>query len=332
MSTRDHPPALSPRHLVGADALDCAWLQNCFSLACQMRDHPSDYATALKGKVVATLFFQASTRTRLGFHRAALGLGAQVIGCESVVSTRSSDETAESLADSAQVVSELSDVIILRHYVSGAASTASVHARVPVINAGDGSNEHPTQAIADAWLMTRHLGDLREACVGIVGDPGARVLRSLLMVLAHLSVGKVLFLVPPMLPIGNSAVSAVNVSLPADIRYLLVSQGIDFDFRSDVRDLLSECDAIEMLPVQVPTLEALPMLPIRPDYKTPERFVVTQAKVLQTASRCILLHPGPRHDELDADTDTLANSLYFEQVRAGQFAKMAILQMIGGGQ
>ncbi len=332
MKAQSHPSAAPLQHLISTGGLGCDWLERCFKLAGEVQEHPDDYSAALRGKVIATLFFQPSTRTRLGFQRAALALGAQTIGCESIVSTRASAETAESLADSARVLSELCDLLVLRHYISGAALTASVAATVPVINAGDGSNEHPTQSIADAWIMQRRLGGLRGATIGIVGDPGARVLRSLLTVMVHLSVGKVLFLIPPMLPISNLAVSAVNISLPPDIRYLLMSRGTAFDFRSDVRELLSECDAIEMLPVRVPTLEALPEQPIRPDYKTPERFVVTRAKLVETSTRCILLHPGPRHDELDPDTDAVPNSLYFEQVREGHFARMAILQMVGGSR
>jgi aspartate carbamoyltransferase catalytic subunit len=272
------------------------------------------------------MFFQPSTRTRLGFESAALRLGARVTGFADPTTTRSVDYIAESFEDSVRVVSELTDVIVIRHHIAGAGRRAAAVARVPIVNGGDGSNEHPTQALADAWLMHRRLGGLDGAVVGLVGDPGTRVFRSLVLVLVRLGVSKVLFLVPPNLPLdGRPHDALLHTTLPGDVRAMLDRAGVGCEFRNDVTDLLIEADAIEMMPVEVPALEADPASLRKRPYTTPERFRITAAKMVSTASKALILHPGPRRDELHPDVDELPNGLYFEQISESLFMRMAVL-------
>lgn len=315
------------QHLVSSRSLTRGQLHALFAMATEMRaTSSSDLAAVLNGRVLAVLFFQPSTRTRLGFEASALRLGAGVIGFSDLTTTRSVDYCGESLEDTVRVVAELANGIVIRHYLSGAARRAASVSRVPVVNGGDGSNEHPTQAISDAWLMHRRLGDVRGATVGLVGDPGTRVLRSLALTLIALGASKLLYQVPDSLPLVTAGGSGVvHATLPADLRAALDKAGIAYEFRSDVCDILTEADALEILPVNIAALEAIPTSLSKNPYVTPERFRITRQKLLATKSRTLVFHPGPRADELDPDTDDNPNSMYFEQVREAQFVRMAIL-------
>lgn len=317
----------APRHLVSSRNLTVDGIREFFTRADEFRVRAfAELPQTLSGQVLGVLFFQPSTRTRLGFEASAVRLGARVIGFADVSTTRSVDYTAESLEDTIRVVAELADGVVMRHFLSGAARRAAAVSRVPVVNGGDGTNEHPTQALSDAWLMHRRLGGLDNAVIGLVGDPGTRVLRSLAVTLATLGVGKLLFQVPPVLPlVGTESGGIVDTTLPSDIRSVLEAAGVPFEFRSDIRDVLAEADALEMLPVDIPALEAHPKSLSKSLYVTPERFRVTREKIESVASRTLLFHPGPRADELDADTDNLVNSVYFEQVRESTYMRMAVL-------
>jgi aspartate carbamoyltransferase catalytic subunit len=286
-------------------------------------------AMILKGMILAVLFFQPSTRTRLGFEAAALRLGGKVTGFADPGSTRSVDYIAETLDDTVRVVSEFSDAIVLRHYVSGAGRRASQAAHCPVINGGDGANEHPTQALSDAWLMHRRCGGLSGLVVGLVGDPGTRVLRSLVYLLARLQVRRLLFLVPPSVPFqADPAQKYVHTTLPADLVMALKAAGTAYEFRSDVTELLEEADAIEMMPIDVPALEADPRSLAPHGYVTPERYRVTASKIRAIASKALILHPGPRKDELHTDVDSLPSGLYFDQVADAIYLRMAVLEIL----
>jgi aspartate carbamoyltransferase catalytic subunit len=249
-----------------------------------------------------------------------------VTGFSDPSTTRSVDYIAEPLEDTVQVVGGLCDVMVIRHHMAGAARRAANLAGVPVINGGDGSNEHPTQALADAWLMSRRLGSLRGGVVGLVGDPGTRVLRSLVLTLIQMDIGKLLFVVPPNLPISAlEYFGAVHTTLPPDLRVVLDNSSINYEFRSDVRELLDEADAVYMMPVNIPALDADPKSLSKRQQSTPERYRVTAAKIKSTRSRSLIMHPGPRSEELHPNVDDLPNGLYFDQVRESVFLRMAVL-------
>jgi len=316
-----------PPHLVAAADLAPAHVEQLLARAAQLREMPARHAlTLLDGAIVATLFFQPSTRTRLGFEAAALRLGARVTGFADPSTSRSVDYIGESLEDTARVVSELSDALVLRHYVTGAARSAARAAVCPVINGGDGSNEHPTQALSDVWTMTRRLGGLKGSVIALVGDPGTRVLRSLVHLLARLEVKRLLFLVPPAAPLLLRDLDAVtHTSLPADLAALLQKTNTAYEFRSDVTELLAEADAIEMMPIDVPSLESHPGALNSHVYVTPERYRITADKIRTVGSKALILHPGPRKDELHPDVDDTPGGLYFEQVKDSLYLRMAVL-------
>jgi aspartate carbamoyltransferase catalytic subunit len=319
-----------PRHLVATADLSTADVERLLAEAARLRETPPKRArTLLDGAIVATLFFQPSTRTRLGFEAAALRLGARVTGFADPSTSRSVDYIGESLEDTARVVSELSDALVLRHYVTGAARRAAYAAVCPVINGGDGSNEHPTQALSDVWTMTRHLGGLGGAVVALAGDPGTRVLRSLVHLLARLEVKRLLFLVPSAAPLIMAGADAVtHTSLPADLTAVLEESGTAYEFRSDVTELLAEADVIEMMPIDVPSLETHPSALSSHVYVTPERYRITAAKIRAVGSKALILHPGPRKDELHPDVEGTPGGLYFEQVKDSLYLRMAVLTQL----
>jgi aspartate carbamoyltransferase catalytic subunit len=314
-----------PKNFISVGDLDNAQIYKLFERCDELICTPRADLGQMARKTVALLFFQPSTRTRLGFASACADLGATAIGFESLLSSRASDATAETVADTVRAVSELCDMLVIRHFASGMANVASSVARVPVINAGDGTNEHPCQALSDIRMMDRRLGGILGKTIGIIGDPGARVLRSVILGLVALGVGKLLFLIPPTLPIRDEGITAVNVTLPADISLFISKARIQFDFVADIESLLRSCDAIEMMPVNISPLEAEPQ-GLKFKYQaTPERFRLTRRKIIESASHCLIFHPGPRSDELDADTDDLENSMFRTQVREGHYFRMAIM-------
>ncbi|MGF7234452.1 MAG: aspartate/ornithine carbamoyltransferase family protein [Frankia sp.] len=318
-----------PGHLVSAADLSDTQIGHLFGRASVMRSLPRrDARSLLEGFLLGVLFFQPSTRTKLGFEAAAIRLGAGVTGFADSNTTRSVDYVGETLDDTVRVVSELSDVIVMRHYVAGAGRRASCIASCPVINGGDGSNEHPTQALSDAWLMHERLGGLRGAVVGLVGDPGTRVLRSMVHVLARLRVKQLLFLVPPNAPFRTDCPGFLHTTLPADLRATLDAFGVHYGFRSDVLELLDEADAIEMMPIDIRALEIDPHALTLRQQVTPERFRITASKIHATGSGALILHPGPRKDELHPDVDELPGGLYFEQIPQSVYLRMAVLAQL----
>ena len=321
------------RHLLAMEDLDRDEILSIFDVATSLEhEREKIRSRSLLGKTVAVMFFQPSTRTRLGFEVAALRLGAKIIGFADPASSSSVDFRSETLEDAVRVVSEMADIVIVRHFRTGAASRAAAASKAPVINAGDGTNEHPTQALSDIWAITRRLGNLSKLTIGIMGDPNTRVLRSLTFGLIKLGVGRILFLIPPGFAFALEERSdLVHASLPEDIKLALGANGTPYSFCSSLEDLLVQCNAIEMMPVAVPSLERDPQ-ELRPiAYSTPERFRLTADKIAKASSRALILHPGPRSDELDTSVDQTPNSLYFAQVSDAILMRMSILEWISDG-
>ncbi|MFF1659154.1 aspartate carbamoyltransferase [Streptomyces sp. NPDC058255] len=323
-----------PRHLTSVRDLRSEQIDPLFRAADEFSIMPVQESRKLfPDAVLGVMFFQPSTRTRLGFEAAAHRLGAHVLGFADPATSRSVEYTAESLEDTAHVVGNLCDIAVIRHFVHGAARRAASACAVPLINGGDGSNEHPTQALSDVWLMQRRLGGIAGLVVGVIGDPSTRVFRSLLLLLAGMNVGKVLFLVPPVFDFSHVGRSDfVHTSLPGDIERVLTQQGVCFEFRSTVEELLEEADVIEMMPIDIPSLEADPRSLAKQAYATPERFRLTAEKIEATHSKAIVLHPGPRSDELHPDTDRLDNSLYFQQASDSVHLRMAVMAVLLRGR
>lgn len=261
----------------------------------------ADLASArhlLDGRVVCTAFFEPSTRTRLSFESAAHRLGAHVIGFSDPATTSSSK--GETLEDTIRILSGYADCIVMRHPQKGAATRAAAVASVPVINAGDGPGEHPTQTLLDLYTMQRHHGELSGLKVGLIGD---------------LKFGRTVHsLIPALHRLGSKtfSVAAPGLDLPADLAKGTEPLTLD--------EAANQCDVLYVTRIQKERFAEAA------DYEAAKGTLRIDAALLaRTRSKAIILHPLPRVDEIASDVDALAAAKYFEQARNGVPVRMAVL-------
>jgi aspartate carbamoyltransferase catalytic subunit len=305
------PSSLPLRHLLSASDLTIDDVDGF----CQSADEFETglVSDLLAGRTIAHLFFQSSTRTRLGFEAATVALGGHAIGMEDMSSSRSNASIGETLEDCAAVISRLCDGIVVRHHETGAAARMAAKSVVPVVNAGDGWNEHPSQALIDIYAMRRGLGTLRGTTIAFGGDPRGRVVRSFIQLLRLEAPKEVMFCVPP------------HYGVPADIVDALRENQIRYSTIAEIKVALANCHAIMMTPYDMSAIGE----PADSDYvaphHTPDHFVITPEKIEATRSQSLIYHPLPRFDEIHPACDALPNAMYFEQVRLSKFMRMAVL-------
>jgi aspartate carbamoyltransferase len=265
----------------------------------------------LKGKILATLFFEPSTRTRLSFEAAMQRLGGGVISLGSLES--SSVAKGESLTDTAQTVAQYADVIVLRHPRQGSAKEAAEAVSVPVINAGDGAGQHPTQALLDMYTIRKELGSLKNLKVCLAGDlKYGRTVHALAEVLSLFG-ARLCFVSPSML------------RMPEEITAGLRSRGIEVTETEDLLQAASLSDLVYMTRIQKERFSDLGEYErVRGSYVINNRFLS------QLKKEITLMHPLPRVDEIHPEVDGYAGSAYFRQMRNGVFIRMALLAMIFG--
>ena len=265
----------------------------------------------LKGKILATLFFEPSTRTRLSFEAAMQRLGGGVISLGSLES--SSVAKGESLTDTAQTVAQYADVIVLRHPRQGSAKEAAEAVSVPVINAGDGAGQHPTQALLDMYTIRKELGSLKNLKVCLAGDlKYGRTVHALAEVLSLFG-ARLYFVSPSML------------RMPEEITAGLRSRGIEVTETEDLLQAASLSDLIYMTRIQKERFSDLG------EYERIKgSYVINNRFLSQLKKEITLMHPLPRVDEIHPEVDRYAGSAYFRQMRNGVFIRMALLAMIFG--
>lgn len=265
----------------------------------------------LEGRVVATLFFEPSTRTRLSFESAVNRLGGRVIGFTD--SSSSSVSKGESLKDTILTVSNYSDLIVMRHPLEGSARYASEVATVPVINAGDGANQHPTQCLLDLFSIQKTQGTLENLKISLVGDlKYGRTVHSLLMAMSHFN------------PTFNF-ISPEELKLPEEYKLFLESKGIAFNEYSELAENIKDSDIIYMTRVQRERF-ADPL-----EYEKVKNVYILKNKMLEgTKDTLRVLHPLPRVNEISTDVDTSHKAYYFPQALNGVFTRQAIMSKILG--
>ena len=307
----------SKSHIISMHDISKAELENIFKQSDEMRlANPGKINQLLQGKKVGLLFFQPSTRTRFSFESAMLNLGGNVLGFSDSKTTRAGDYFNESIEDTIRVISQMVDCIVIRHFECGSAKRAAFVSTIPIINGGDGSNEHPTQALLDLWIMKNSISGLNNKTIGLIGDPSTRVLRSMIIGLTRFKIKKILFLLPP------------NTPIPEEINFLLTSSHITYEYYDDVCDILRDADAIEILPINLPNLNSQEESGSSKNLVTPTKYRITRQKIKKIGKNVPILHPGPRLDELAKDVDDLPQILYFEQVRLSIFMRMALLHRL----
>jgi len=264
----------------------------------------------LDGKLIGTLFFEPSTRTRLSFESAIRRLGGYAVGFAEP--RTSSAEKGENLADTARVVENYVDLIVVRHSLEGAARMMAEFASVPVINAGSGAEEHPTQAMLDLYTIKRELGSIDNLDVALVGDLRyGRTVHSLAYALSLYDVN--LYLVSP-------EVLSMRREILDEIRGRIHVQEM-----SDLKQILPTLDVLYMTRIQRERFVDLA------EYeKVKGSYRLTAEDVARTRERCVVMHPLPRVDEIDFSVDSTSHAKYFKQAWYGLLLRMAILSLIFG--
>jgi aspartate carbamoyltransferase len=267
--------------------------------------------TLLKGKILATLFFEPSTRTRLSFEAAMQRLGGGVVSMGSVES--SSVTKGETLIDTVRTVSQYADVIVIRHPRTGSAKEAADAVPIPVINAGDGTGQHPTQALLDIHTIYKELGSLKNLVVSMVGDlKNGRTVHALVELLSLYQTQ--LYFVSP-----------GGLRMPEEITSNLRQKGIKIEETEDMLKATSASDLIYMTRVQKERFTDLS------EYERVKGSYIIDGEFLKKLKKKItILHPLPRVDEINPEVDTYPGAAYFRQVRNGVFVRMALLSMIFG--
>lgn len=306
--------ALLPPHIVRMQEMTEEAILSLYDIA-EIFDNtsPKNLRQLCDGYVLATLFYQPSTRTRLNFESAGQRLGMSIIGFSDPRSTRAGDYYQESLEDVVRFTSYICDIVALRHFETGAAERAASTSVVPLINAGDGYNQHPTQALGDIWTMTRCLGSVKGRTIGLLGDASIRSLKAITYGLCTLKVGCIAYLLPP------------EKLFPEELAACCSANNIQTIFVSNVRDLLEMSDLVETIGVNHPD-HSSSYDPSSTRHPTPECFRVTR-ETLESLHRSppFILHPGPRTDEVSPDCDDMPQAMYFAQARNGMLTRMALL-------
>lgn len=261
----------------------------------------------LDGRIVATLFFEPSTRTRLSFETAANRLGAKVIGFTDPKVTSSTK--GETLKDTIMMVSNYADVIVMRHYLEGAAKYASEVSPVPVVNAGDGANQHPSQTLLDLYSINKTQGKLDNLHILLVGDlKYGRTVHSLIMAMRHFN-PTFHFIAPE------------ELSMPEELKAYCREQGIKYEEQTDFNEeVIAKADIIYMTRVQRERFTDLM------EYERVKDVYILRAAMLRNAKPNMkILHPLPRVNEIAYDVDDDPHAYYFEQARNGLYAREAII-------
>ncbi len=287
-------------------------LDRMFDLADDIRLHPDKYAHACEGRKMATCFYEPSTRTRLSHETAMLNLGGSVMGFADADS--SSATKGETVADTARVISCFADVMVIRHPKEGAAAVAAQYASIPVINAGDGGHQHPTQTLTDLLTIRNLQGRLDNFTIGLCGDlKFGRTVHSLINALVRYPGVRFIFISPK------------ELRVPDYIIELLDAKGIPYEECIKIEDAIRRLDILYMTRIQKERFFN------EEDYvRLRDFYILDREKLAMAKENCYVLHPLPRVNEIAVDVDDDPRAAYFQQVQFGVYVRMAaVLTLLG---
>lgn len=275
-----------------------------------------DPANVLKGKLMASLFYEPSTRTRLSFEAAMNRLGGNVISTENAREF-SSKAKGESLEDSIRVISSYCDVIVLRYHKEEGAKRAQQFSKVPIINAGDGKGQHPTQALLDLYTIRKAFGKINGLSIALVGDlANGRTVRSLCYFIAkHFPDNKIFFISPEF------------TRMRSDIKEYLTEHNVVWEEADNFSGIIKDVDVIYQTRVQQERFEEDRALLERVKRES-ERLIINEKVLYMMKKDAIIMHPLPRVTEISYSVDNDKRARYFEQAENGLYVRMALLQMI----
>lgn len=297
-------------HILTASQFDRKELEKIFNCADRLKNRCGDPLRGnpflmAQGRLMATLFYEPSTRTRLSFEAAMSRLGGSSISTENA-SEFSSSVKGETLADTIRVVSSYADVVVLRHTSKGAAKQAAESSRVPIINAGDGAGEHPTQALLDLYTIRSELGECDGVKVSLVGDlRNGRTIHSLIYLLSRYSDVKI------------QLVSPDDLSLPVELTDYLASCKIPCQVCNSMKEVFAwNPDVVYMTRIQDERMGF---------QKRQATLCLASKDLINLPEKCVIMHPLPRREEIEIGVDGDARAAYFRQAENGLYVRMALL-------
>lgn len=295
------------RDILNISDFDKADFDYILSVARSIAENPSRYGEVAKGKLLATLFFEPSTRTRLSFESAMLRMGGQVLGfSEAGVSSTAKGESPE---DTARTVSGYCDIMVVRHPTALVPHRMAKVSDVPIINAGDGSNEHPTQTLTDLVTIYRRFGRLDHLTIGLCGDlKHGRTVHSLIKALSQYPGNHFILIAPEAL------------KMPEDVLELLEERGVGYTVTDDLESSIGQVDILYMTRIQRERFQN------PTEYRRLKGVYVLDAEKMKSAKEdMIVLHPLPRVDEINSEVDSDPRAWYFLQTQCGVLARMALI-------
>ncbi len=294
-------------HLIDTEDYSVHQWNAMVKLAQDIMRRPEAYSEKCKGKIMATLFYEPSTRTQMSFQTAMLRLGGNIIGFDNP--GNSSVAKGENLKDTVKIISNYADILVMRHSQEGSAKAAALHAECPVINAGDGGHLHPTQTLTDLLTLQTELQRLDNLTIGLCGDlKNGRTVHSLVKTLSCYPNNKFILISTP------------HLALPSYIKDVLIARGCEFREVDTIDEAIGEVDMLYMTRIQ------------RERFDTPEEYekqkgvyCLTREKMAKAKPDMIVMHPLPRVDEIDVEVDDDPRAAYFRQANYGRYVRMALI-------
>lgn len=295
------------RHLMNPLDFSVGELDDLFDLAADIEKNPGKYSKVCEGKKLATCFYEPSTRTRLSFEAAMLNLGGEVLGFSEASS--SSAAKGESVSDTIRVVSCYADICAMRHPKEGAAYVAASKSLIPVINAGDGGHQHPTQTLTDLLTIRSLRGSLSGYTIGLCGDlKFGRTVHSLINALSRYDDIRFVFISPE------------ELRVPDYITDMLAAKGIDYEEVISLEDVIDKLDILYMTRVQRERFFN------EEDYvRLKDFYILTMSKLDKAKKDLMILHPLPRVNEISVEIDDDPRAAYFKQAQYGVYVRMALI-------
>ncbi len=301
------------RNIINILDLSVEEIEELIRVADDIMENPDDYNEVCKHKILATLFFEPSTRTRLSFESAMLSLGGQVLGFSDAGS--SSASKGESVSDTVSVVSGYADIIAMRHPKEGAPLVASMHSRIPVINAGDGGHYHPTQTLADLLTIHHEKGHFDNLTVGFCGDlKFGRTVHSLIEAMSRYTGVKFVLISPE------------ELKLPSFVKQEFIKdKGIEYRQSTSLDEVIGDLDILYMTRVQKERFFN------EEDYlRLKDTYILTEDKMKLAKQDMIVMHPLPRVNEISTKVDNDPRACYFKQTYYGKLMRMALIMKLLG--
>lgn len=301
---------MQARNLIDLEDVSKEDLDEIIRLAGMIKANPSIFTDACHGKIMATLFYEPSTRTQMSFQTAMLRLGGQIIGFDNP--SNASVSKGESLKDTIRVVSGYADVIVMRNPVEGSALAASLYSKSPIINAGDGGHLHPTQTLTDLVTLSYEKGTLEGLTIGLCGDmKNGRTVHSLIKTLSKYKGNRFIMISTPQL------------QMPEYVIEVLKESGCDYSFSDSLEKSIADLDVLYMTRIQQERFAS------HEEYEAQKGvYVLDEQKMKLAKPDLVVLHPLPRVDEITVGVDDDPRAKYFAQAEYGMYARMALIIMM----